>query len=104
MIQGKVNANLEAIISLQLRGQSGQTATVAALQLLFLETEEFTLGDGSDAVLNVHIGTVVWDGQERDVFVLAAEGGALVGMSLLDGYDLRIQVRDGGNMTIEALP
>ncbi len=123
MIQGAVNAHLEAVISIQVHGSSGQREEmeaaidtgfdgfltlppekVVALQLLFLETEEFTLGDGSDVVLDVHLGTVLWDGQERDVFVLAAEGGALVGMSLLDGYGLQIQVTIGGNVTIEALP
>jgi len=36
--------------------------------------------------------------------VITAEGEALVGMALLDGYELKVQVRNGGRVTIKALP
>jgi hypothetical protein len=36
--------------------------------------------------------------------VLEIEGGTLVGMSLLLGYAVRLEARDGGQVTIEALP
>ena len=122
MIHGQVNANQEIILSLQVRGPNERTADiesaldtgfngfltlppelVSVLQLPFWETSEFTLGDGNNVAFNVHIATVLWDGQERDVFVLAAEGGPLLGMSLLYGFRLTIDVVDGGSVIIEAL-
>ena len=122
MIYGEVNANQEAIIPLQVRGQNGRTekinaaldtgftgfltlppALVTALRLPFRETSEFTLGDGNNVAFNVHVVTALWDGQEREVFVLAAEGGPLVGMSLLYGFRLTVDVVDGGVVTIKAL-
>ncbi|MCH8295393.1 clan AA aspartic protease [Candidatus Poribacteria bacterium] len=122
MIHGRVNASQEIIISVQVRRRNEQTANiesaldtgftgfltlppelVSALQLPFWETSEFTLGDGSSVAFNVHVATVLWDGQKRDVFVLAAEGGPLVGMSLLEGFRLAVDVVENGAVTIEAL-
>ena len=122
MIHGKVNAYQEATIPLQLRGKNRQTedveavidtgfsgfltlspALVVGLQLLPWGTSEFTLGDGSEAIFDVYIVTLLWDGQERDIFVLAAEGGPLVGMSLLEGFRLAVDVIENGAVTIEAL-
>jgi hypothetical protein len=47
---------------------------------------------------------VIWDGQARTVESDAADSEPLVGMSLIYGYDLRIQAVDGGTVTLEALP
>lgn len=122
MISGQVNASREAVIQVQVRGGGGQTevvagaidtgftgfltlapGVVAALQLPFWETSEFTLADGTDAAFSIYMATVRWDGQDRAVFVLATEGGPLVGMSLLYGCRLTMDVVDGGAVTIEAL-
>jgi hypothetical protein len=46
--------------------------------------------------------TVLWDGQERHVEVDAVNATPLVGMSLLDGHDLHIQVADGGHVVIQS--
>lgn len=55
-------------------------------------------------MLDIHQGQVLWNGQPRAVQVLAAEGGALIGMSLLYGHELRLPVVDGSTFTIHALP
>lgn len=47
--------------------------------------------------------TLFWDGQERQVEVLAVEGPPLLGMTLIDGHDLRLQAVEGGLVTIERL-
>lgn len=74
---------------------------IASLQLVFRESVEFVLGDGSPVSFDTFAATVVWGGQERDILVLASEGGPLVGMSLLYGYRVIIDVVDGGSVTIE---
>lgn len=62
-----------------------------------------TLGDGSMVVLDLYLATVSWHVQEREVLVLQAEGGALVGMSLLYGSRVVLDVVDGGEVTIATL-
>ena len=47
--------------------------------------------------------TLLWDGEERDVEVLALEGAPLIGMTLLEDSDVRFQGRDGGVVSIEAI-
>jgi len=75
---------------------------VSALGLSFHSPIIVTLGDGSNRVLRQFEATVVWDGQERDVLVLAADGGPLVGMAMMYGYDVFLNVVDGGRVTVQA--
>ena len=60
------------------------------------------LADGSEASFEVYDVTVLWDGQPRDVYTYAADSTPLVGMAMLDGHDLSVQVRDGGRVVIQA--
>jgi hypothetical protein len=53
--------------------------------------------------LDAYRGTVLWDGRERPVVVLATEGGSAIGMSLLYGYRLAIDVVASGPVRIEPL-
>ncbi|MBD2021912.1 clan AA aspartic protease, partial [Leptolyngbya sp. FACHB-36] len=59
--------------------------------------------DGSETTFEVYAATIIWDGGYRTIPVNEAETDPLIGMSLLYGYDLRIQAVEGGNVTIEAL-
>jgi predicted aspartyl protease len=61
------------------------------------------LGDGSEVSFEVYAARVIWDGEYRDIPVNEAETDPLVGMSLLYGYDLRIQAIEGGDVTINSL-
>src|SRR5437868_12799417 len=120
MISGLVTSDREAVIHLQVRGPHGHEeeliavidtgfndfltltpSLVSTLQLPFAALAEATLADGSITRLNYHRGEAIWDGDVREVMVLASEGGSLVGMSMLDGCDLGIQIRDGGTVTIK---
>ena len=61
-----------------------------------------TLADGSTVVFDIYEGTLLWDGVRLTILVDEAGGTPLVGMSLLEGYDLHIQVADGGPVVIQA--
>jgi predicted aspartyl protease len=62
------------------------------------------LGDGRSVVLDLYLATVMWNEEEREVLVLQAEGGPLVGMSLLYGYRVILHVVDNGDVNIDTLP
>ena len=61
------------------------------------------LADGSVSVFDVYQGKVLWDGRVRPVFVDEFDATPLVGMALLRGFELRMQVRYRGKVTIERL-
>ena len=122
MIEGAVNAHYEAIVRLTLLDSSGQTreidavidtgyngfltlppALVAELQLRRLGQKSLVLANGSRDVFDTFGVTALWDGQSRFVDVDEADATPLVGMSMLDDYDLSIQVRNGGRVVIQAI-
>ncbi len=63
-----------------------------------------TLGDGSMVVLDLYLATVLWDTQPREVLVLAAEGGPLMGMAMLYGNRVMLHVVDNGDVLIDPWP
>lgn len=74
------------------------------LGLPFLRVQPAGLADGTSVLLDVYEATVLWDGAERAVEALAMERQPLLGMTLLDGFDVRLRVRRGGFLRIEPSP
>ncbi|NEO76931.1 clan AA aspartic protease [Moorena sp. SIO4G3] len=122
MMYGVVNTNCEATIRLVVGNENSQRQvidavidtgytgflslprqTIIALNLPWTGVERGTLGDGSEATFEVYAATVIWDGEYQSIPVNETETDPLVGMSLLYGYDLRIQAVEGGTVIIEAL-
>jgi len=122
MITGVIESD-EARVKLQvigIRGQrqeveavidTGYTASltlpptlIAALGLRWQSVDRGTLADGSECLFDVYEGKMVWDGQVRDVLVDEADTDPLIGMSLLNGYELKMQVPARGKVTITRLP
>ena len=120
-MEGVVNARLEPVITVSLLGSAGQTEEVDAVVdtgfngfltlppmlvadwgLPVVGDGKAVLADGSEAVFDLYSVTVLWDGQPRAVETGAVGGDPLVGMALMDGHDLSIQVRDGGRVLIQA--
>jgi clan AA aspartic protease len=75
----------------------------SALALPFLRLQPAHLADRSRIMLDVYEADLLWDGVERTVEVLAMDGAPLIGMALLTGFDVRLQVAEGGLVTIEPL-
>lgn len=76
---------------------------MSRLALPYRNTVPYELADRYDAMFDIYAGSVEWDGRWRTVFVSAAEGGPLVGMGLMEGYHLAIDVIDGGRVEIRPL-
>ncbi len=121
MIEGVVNAAYEAVVSRSLQGAEGRTqdieavvdtgftgfltlppASVAELGLPFAYVGRACLANDEEVEFEVYDLTVLWDGQSRRVRAAATGSTPLVEMLLLDGHDLSIQVRDGGQVVIQA--
>lgn len=122
MITGQVTANREAVIELEIVSQNQQIERVEAvidtgfngyltlpsdlvnrLNLQLAGNRRATLGDGNTVVMDVYLAKVIWHGQEREVIVLQAEGGPLIGMSLLYGNRVILTIVNGGDVTIDPI-
>jgi clan AA aspartic protease len=123
MISGMVNARLEAVIRLRVRGPGGAeldfdavidtgftssltlpAAAVTALGLVRQSGGSVVLGDGSVRSFDVYAAEVEWDGSWRPILVSAVGDEVLVGMRLLAGIELRVAVVPGGPVEISPHP
>ncbi len=123
MINGKVTANREAVIELDVIGSNQKREKIEAvidtgfdgyltlpsnlssrLELQLAGNRRATLGDGNVVVLDACFAKTLWHGQEREVLVLQSGSVPLVGMSLLYGNRLILDVINDGDVAIEPLP
>jgi clan AA aspartic protease len=122
MIRGSVGDDLDATIQLAVGGPYGRRPTVTAvidtgfsgyltlppsivqeLALPWTAGGQALLADGSTTVFDVHIAIVQWYGADRRIEIETADTDPLVGVRLLHGYQLVIDVMTGGAMTISPL-
>jgi len=120
MIEGTVNARREAVVHLLIQGSNGRVveieavvdtgfgglltlpaALVAELALPYSHASQVTLADNTVAELPIHRVAVLWDGQQRIIRTHITGSRPLIGMTLLDGYSLRVDVKVGGRVVIE---
>jgi clan AA aspartic protease len=95
---------IEAVIGTGYTGSlSLPPALVAALALDWQGFDRALLADGSEVVVDVYEAAVIWDGKPRSVPVDELDTDPLVGMALLRGYELKMQIRRQGKITIKRL-
>jgi predicted aspartyl protease len=68
-----------------------------------LESSQAVLGDGSIIEFDIHEVTVVWNNRLRRIPVDAADVSPLLGMGLLYGHGLNIEVIEEGHVLIQSL-
>jgi clan AA aspartic protease len=119
MITGIVNVDFEPIIPLSICGSDGKVYTqdtivdtgfngwlslppdsIAELNLKWKRRGRAILGDGSECVFNVYEAVLVWDGNFLTIPIDEADSEPLVGMSLMEGYQLIVQVFEGGHVEL----
>ena len=122
MIVGIVTIDLEAVVRLTVRGSSGQRRTTSAvidtgyngslslppalirsLGLRWRRRGRALLADGSETLINICEATVIWQGHRLRIPVDEADTDPLVGMALLNGNELNLQIRPGGKVAIKPL-
>ncbi len=119
---GAVNSKLEAIVRVRILG-AGAALDVAAvidtgfsgaltlphhlidqLGLRWLSIQDTELADGHVILCDVYSGAVEWDNRRLQIEIDEAETDPLLGMALLKGFELRVEVRDRGAVHVTPLP
>lgn len=123
MILGSINVDLEATIQLRVRGPAGREDDIEAaidtgfngfltlppmlvqsLGLVRIGRGRAVMASGRRELFSIYEVAVFWDNQWRSVEAVSADSSALLGMDLLYGYDLSVEVVVGGRVIIERRP
>ncbi|WP_428117862.1 clan AA aspartic protease [Candidatus Poriferisodalis sp.] len=122
MIEGTVNTGLEAIITLAVSGTAERSSRVDALidtgyggditlpsdvvndlGLMRVGSTKLMLANGNEEVFDTFVASVDWSGSERGVAVHETESVPLIGMQMLEGQRLQVDVERDGRVLIETL-
>ena len=121
MIVGRITNNQEAIIELEIVGLNRREKIevvvdtgfdgyltlpgdlINRLGLRRAGRRYAILGDGNTVALELYRTKVLWHGEEREVPVLRTDGGPLVGMALLEGNRVILDVVTDGDVKIDIL-
>ncbi len=123
MISGVVNDRLQAVVELPVSSPTGRVLEVEAvvdtgfngfltlpptfvadMRLPKSGTSKSILANGAEDVCSTHDAMVVWDGQVMSIEIDASGPVPLVGMALLEGHNLNIDVHSGGSVRINSAP
>jgi clan AA aspartic protease len=122
MINGRVNDDLEAIVSVVVRGLGGDRTVdavvdtgfngwlslprrlISELRLAWRDTERAILADDSEILVDLYDADVDWHDEIRRVYAADGCETPLIGMSLVRGSDLQIRLVENGRVAIESLP
>jgi clan AA aspartic protease len=119
---GKVNARLEAVLHLKVFGPRNTSRSVAAivdtgfsnsltlppsliksLGLKPIAQTNGVLADGSVVTFKMYEGFLALNRRRIGIEIVEADSDPLVGMSLLDGQKLEIEVTPGGKVGVKPL-
>ncbi len=119
---GRINSANEAVVAIDVEGAEGQVVrlegaldtgyngfltlpkpVIDELGLAFLGPAHAALGDGNEVEMDLFLAVVQWEGGPRNVLVLESEGGTLVGMAMLAGCRVILDVEEGGAVSIVLL-
>jgi len=77
------------------------THLLDGLDAAYVNTNQVRLADGSRREQDYFRLYMDWFGEEREIEVIATRGLPLLGNQLLEGCSINIDMRDGGEVTIE---
>jgi len=122
MLVGAMNTQREAIVRLVVLGPGGRerqidavldtgytgsltlpAAAVSDLDLPFRGRGSVLLGDGSESEFDIHEAIISWAGERRLAAIDVAETDPLLGIGLLLGKELTVQVIAGGSVSLQRL-
>ncbi|QLE42896.1 clan AA aspartic protease [Nostoc sp. C052] len=77
---------------------------INAMNLPLYSSIPARFADGSEALLAIHLATVVWDDVQKVVPILASGYKPLLGTAMMEGYHLEIDFEDNGLVSLEKIP
>jgi clan AA aspartic protease len=122
MIKGSIDSNGDATVRLRLYGAGTISVDIVAvidtgftewlslpmdiIRVLDLEWKDefrYIFGDGSVVNVDVYAVQIGWFGRRELVPVLQLEGAPLIGMTMLHGTGLTLEIEKDGKVQIERL-
>ena len=122
MINGKINRSGQALVAIEMLARDGMFQpievvldtgftgylllppdTIQRLEVIAGTEIETRLANGQEVRLDSWRGTALWHNRPRRVLILQAEGEPLLGMSLLQGSRVTLDVRVDGDVLIDEL-
>ncbi|MCC3413363.1 MAG: clan AA aspartic protease [Microcoleus sp. PH2017_29_MFU_D_A] len=122
MITGVVNGDYEPILRISIYSNNGELYErdavvdtgfngwlslppdlVVILGLPWQRRGRAILADGSESIFDIYEATILWDSQPVTIPIDEADSDPLIGMSLMDGYELTIQIVDSGIVTLKKI-
>ena len=131
MISGKVQIRgreghivyLEPRVAVSVAGGSGVARTVNAtmdtgftgwltlppdiirqLGLQYRGTRTVSLANGQEWPVELYLGFISWDDRILPRLIHQSDGNPLIGMNLMTGFRLTMDIRAGGDVVIEEIP
>ena len=123
MLTGRVNTSLQSWVAIEAIGADGQfrsiefvldtgfngtlTLPLDTIRHLGLPPDgprDVFLANGDAVTLNGWGGTVIWQGRRSSILVLQSDGEPLLGMRLIHGHRVSLDVLEGGAVTIDEIP
>jgi clan AA aspartic protease len=101
VLPGKPNLSIEFVVDTGFAGAlTLPPEAVAALELPYLQEMVANLADDNNVKTDVHIATILWNGEMIQVALLALGRRPLLGTALLSGSELTVAFQEGGTVKI----
>jgi len=99
---GRAEVEIECVVDTGFEGFLTLPPTVVTdLDLPYVAPIKANLADNSRIITNVHQATILWNGTERVIPVLAMGRRPLIGTALLEDYHLSIDFCEGGTVLVD---
>ena len=76
---------------------------IRELELRWITYGDATLADGSEIDFDVHEGEILWNRRRVVIPIDSSDSTPLIGMRLLEGFEVTLQVRQDGPVLIKRM-
>jgi clan AA aspartic protease len=97
-----LNLEIECVVDTGFQGfLTLPSAAIAQMGLPYAARIDANLADNSSVATDVYWASILWNGIEREIAVLAMGQRPLIGTALLENYHLSIDFCDGGTVLVD---
>ena len=97
--------SVEVVLDTGFNGELALPASIIPqLDLVPMNNRYTYLAVGGEVWLSAWRSLILWNGRPRSIEIVETDSEPLLGMDLLHGNRVTIEVREGGSVTVETLP